>query len=92
MFTIKNLNDEKQLAQCESRTEVLEKAEALWISTGGRIKIVDNASKEFSLDEFKAAITRNPPSFSSATAEDSRGHHGEPQQDPNKPDVDLPGG
>jgi len=89
MFVIKSINDEQELAHCESQAEVLEKASALWISTGGRIKIIDTALREFSLDEFKAAVT---PKMPSAPRIEEEGLHGEPRQNPDKPDIDLPGG
>lgn len=55
MFTVKSLDGSVELSRCESARHAIEKAGALWISTGGCVKISDAKGNDYTPDQFRSA-------------------------------------
>jgi len=65
MFILKSLDGLTELTQCETPCEAIEKADALWIGSGGNVKITDGEGRDYSPDQFRAVYnTQSGPTTS----------------------------
>jgi len=61
MFIVKSLDGAIEFTQCESPERILETAGALWISTGGCVKISDSSGRDYTPDQFLTAYDTRLP-------------------------------